>query len=134
MLSRSQAQVQLSKMPQPKFHPPMRQDQLAQPPPQSKTQRHQPLTQSQRRSYPMQHQRQPHWNGKAPMRNQGYGMISIFVPTCHYCCMIGHIRPNCFKFIKRCRIKSMKEKRMKSKTKVHEPRESRNMMTMTTRN
>ena len=67
------------------------------------------------------------------MRSQCNGINSYFVPTCHFCGMIGHLRPNCFDYIKRCRIESMKEKRLKKRASLHEPRDLRNM-SMTTRN
>ena len=81
----------------------------------------------------MHHQRQPHQHGNALMRSQCNGINSYFVPTCHFCGMIGHLRPNCFDYIKRCRLESMKEKRLKKRASLHEPRDLRNM-SMTTRN
>ena len=41
-------------------------------------------------------------------------MIPNFIPTCHFCGIIGHIRPNCFRYIKMRRTKSMIEKKKKS--------------------
>ena len=60
------------------------------------------LGQQQRRRGPIEQPRQPHRHGKAPMHAQGHGMISNFIPTCHYCGIDGHIRPNCFHYIKLC--------------------------------
>ena len=64
---------------------------------------------------------QPQRHGKAHMYSQGHGMIPNFIPTYHYCGIDGHIRPNCFRYIKMCRVKSMIEKK-KSKTKMHVPK------------
>ena len=55
------------------------------------------------------------------MYAQGHGMIPYFIPTCHFCGFDGHIRPNCFQYIKMCRTKSMIEKR-KNRAKMHVPR------------
>ena len=57
------------------------------------------------------------------MSSQGQGIISNFIPTCHYCGVDGHIRPNCFRYIKMCRVKSMIEKR-KAKNRMHVHREN----------
>ena len=48
-------------------------------------------------------------------------MIPIFIPICHFYCCDGHIRPNCFQYIKMCRTHSMIEKR-KTRAKMHVPR------------
>ena len=53
---------------------------------------------------------QPQRHRKAPINAQGEGMISNFKHTCHYCGIDGHIRPNCFHYIKMCKAKSMIEK------------------------
>ena len=96
---------------------------------------------------PVQQQRrfepaQPQSHGKAPMHAQGHGMISNFIHTCHFCGIDGHIRPNCFHYIKLCRVKSMIEKRMtrarmhvnrKEKFHVHDPMISRTLEPLTTR-
>ena len=100
------------------------------------------LGQQQRRRDPIQLPRQPQRHGKAPMHAQGHGMISNFNPTCHYCGIDGHIRPNCFHYIKLCRIKSMIEKRKararmhdhrKNKIHLHNPMISRTLEPLTTR-
>ncbi|KAK0574789.1 hypothetical protein LWI29_029107 [Acer saccharum] len=44
-------------------------------------------------------------------RTQRRGMIPFFIPICHFCGCDGHIRPNCFQYIKMCRKQSMIEKR-----------------------
>ena len=48
-------------------------------------------------------------------------MIPFFIPICHFCGCDGHIRPNCFQYIKMCRTRSMIEKR-KNRAKMHVPR------------
>ena len=50
-------------------------------------------------------------------------MIPNFIPTCHFCGMDGHIRPNCFHFIKMRRVERMIEKK-KAKAKMHVSREN----------
>ena len=76
------------------------------------------------------------------MHAQRLGMIPNFIPTCHFCGIDGHIRPNCFHFIKLCRIKSMIEKRMtrarmhanrKENIHIHDPINSRTLEPLTTR-
>jgi hypothetical protein len=67
---------------------------------------------------------QPQRKGKAPINVQGNGMISHFIPICHFCGFNGHIRPNCFRYIKMCRTRSMIEKR-KNITKMHVPRNNK---------
>ena len=62
-----------------------------------------------------------------------------------YPCICGvdrHIRPNCFRYIKHCRVESMMERKrlrranlhVPRKPRVNNPRISNNMQTMTTRN
>src|SRR5579862_2448362 len=63
----------------------------------------------------------PQRHGQVPMRTQGNGMIPFFIPICHFCGCDGHIRPNCFQYIKMCRTHSMIEKR-KNRAKMHVPR------------
>src|SRR5579862_8173120 len=63
----------------------------------------------------------PQRHGQASMRAQGHGMIPFFIPICHFCGCDGHIRPNCFQYIKMCRTQSMIEKR-KNRAKMHVPR------------
>ena len=58
------------------------------------------------------------------MTSQGHGMNSYFIPTCHYCGVNGHIRPNCFKYIKHCRVNSMIEKKRLRKAHLHVLRKS----------
>jgi hypothetical protein len=67
---------------------------------------------------------QPQRKGKAPINAQGNGMISHFIPICHFCGFNGHIRPNCFRYIKMCRTRSMIEKR-KNRAKMHVPRNNK---------
>ena len=55
------------------------------------------------------------------MLAQRQGMIPQFIPICHFCGFNGHIRPNCFRYIKMCRTRSMIEKR-KIRAKKHVPR------------
>ena len=55
------------------------------------------------------------------MQAQRHGMIPYFIPICHFCGFSGHIRPNCFRYIKTCRTRSMIEKR-KNRAKTHVPR------------
>src|SRR5579862_2626667 len=62
----------------------------------------------------------PQRHGRVPMRAQGQGMIPFFIPICHFCGCDGHIRPNCFQYIKMCRTRSMIEKR-KNRAKMHVP-------------
>ena len=64
---------------------------------------------------------QPQRHRKGPMHAQRHGMISKFIPTCHFCGIDGHIRPNCFHYIKLCRIKRMIEKR-KTRVRMHDNR------------
>ena len=132
MPTKGKAQSQHSRAQHPNFAQPRRHIQPVQPPQQARPQRCHQSAQAPMRSNPMHHQRQPHQHDNASMRSQCNGMNSIFVPTCHFCGMIGHLRPNCFDYIKRCRLESMKEKRLKKKANLHEPRELRNM-SMTTR-
>ncbi|KAK0584122.1 hypothetical protein LWI29_007953 [Acer saccharum] len=56
----------------------------------------------------------PQRHGRAQRR----GMIPFFIPICHFCGCDGHIRPNCFQYIKMCRKQSMIEKR-KNRAKMH---------------
>ena len=72
-------------------------------------------------------------NQMQPMRTQGNGMISHFVHTCHFYGMIGHLKPNCFNYIKKCRLESLKEERLKNRASLHKLRKPRNMF-MTTKN
>ena len=58
------------------------------------------------------------------MHAQGHGMIPNFISTCHFCGIDGHIRPNCFHYIKMRRVKSMIEKK-KSRAKMHVLRNDR---------
>ncbi|KAK0584868.1 hypothetical protein LWI29_020042 [Acer saccharum] len=51
-------------------------------------------------------------------RTQRRGMIPFFIPICHFCGCDGHIRPNCFQYIKMCRKQSMIEK-IKNRAKMH---------------
>ena len=67
------------------------------------------------------------------MRTQGNGMISSSVPICHFCGMIGNIRPNCFNYIKRCRIERMNEKKLNHKA-MHDPKKPRDLKILTTSN
>ena len=85
---------------------------------------------------------QPQSHGKAPMHAQGHGMNSKFIPTCHFCGIDCHIRPNCFRYIKLCRAKSMIEKKRcrarmhvhrKDKIHLHDPMTSRSLEPLTTR-
>ena len=100
------------------------------------------LGQQQRRRDPIEQPRQPLRHGKAPMDAQGEGMISNFNPTCHYCGIDGHIRPNCFHYIKLCRAKSMIEKKKararlhvhgKDENHLHDPMTPRTLDHLTTR-
>ena len=82
--------------------------------------------QARRQARPTQQRRwieptQPQRHGQAPMHAQGQGMIPYFIPTCHFYGFNGHIRPNCFRYIKICRTRSMIEKR-KNRAKMHVPR------------
>src|SRR5579862_7286688 len=87
--------------------------------------RRQPIpVQPQRRHEPTQHQMRHQMHDESPMTSHEYGMISYFVPTCHYCGVYGHIRPKCFKYIKHCRINSMIEKKRLRRAQMHEPRNS----------
>ena len=61
---------------------------------------------------------------KASINSQGHGMTSYFIPTCHFCGVDGYIRPNCFKYIKKCRIYIMIE-RNRAIVNMHVPRKSR---------
>ena len=65
---------------------------------------------------------------------QGYGMNSYFTPTCHFCGIEGHIRPNCLKYIKLCRRESMIEKNMLRRATMHAPRNFRANRPMAPRN
>ena len=58
------------------------------------------------------------------MHIQGYGMIPNFIPTCHFCGIDGHIRPNCFHYIKMRRVENMIGKK-KARAKMHVPRKNR---------
>jgi hypothetical protein len=69
-------------------------------------------------STPKRHQ----MHDKSPMTSQGYGMIPHFIPTCHFCGVDGHIRPNCFRYIKQCRVESMMERKRLRRAKMHVPR------------
>ena len=73
--------------------------------------------QQRRKIEPTQPQRQE----KPPMQAHGHGMIPYFIPICHFCGFNGHIRPNCFRYIKMCRTRIMIEKR-KNRAKMHVPR------------
>ena len=55
------------------------------------------------------------------MHAQGKGMIPYIIPTCHFCGFDGHIRPNCFRYIKMCKTRSMIEKK-KKRAMMHVPR------------
>ena len=68
-------------------------------------------------------------------------MIPNFIPTCHFCGIDGHIRPNCFHYIKMRIVESMigKEKAKakmhvpkKNRTNLHDPRTSRAHVPLTT--
>ena len=94
--------------------------------------------QQRRRNEPMLPQR----HGKAPTHAQKHGMIPIFIPTCHFCGINGHIIPNCFCYIKICRAKSMIEKKksrakmyvpMNDSSNLHDPLPSRAIEPLTTR-
>ena len=100
------------------------------------------LGQQQRWRDPIQQPRKSQRRGKAPMHIQGYGMIPNFIPTCHFCGIDGHIRPNCFHYIKMRRVESMFEKKKarakmhvprKDITNLHDPRTSRAHVLLTTR-
>ncbi|KAK1564839.1 hypothetical protein Q3G72_012679 [Acer saccharum] len=39
------------------------------------------------------------------------GKISHFVPICHFCNTIGHIKPNCYKFIEYCNLENASRNR-----------------------
>ena len=76
------------------------------------------------------------------MHAQGNGMIPNFIPTCHFCCIDGHIRPSCFHYIKMRRIESMIKKKKarakmhvlrKERTHLHDPLSSRALEPFTTR-
>ena len=69
-------------------------------------------------------------------------MIPNFIPTCHFCGIDGHIRPNCFHYLNICRTKSMIEKRKararmhahrKDEMHIHDPMISRSLEPLTTR-
>ena len=77
-----------------------------------------------KKSLPVHYHRQPHQQGNASMRAQSYGMNSSFIPTCHYCGMIGHIRPKCFNFIEKCMMQSMIERKRLRRAYLHVPRKS----------
>ena len=51
-------------------------------------------------------------------------MTPYFILTCYFCGVDGHIRPNCFKYIKMCRVESMVE-RKRTKANMHVPRKIR---------
>ena len=77
-----------------------------------------------------------------PMHSQGHGMIPHFILTCNFCGVDGHIRPNCFHYIKIGRAESMIKKKKgranmhvprKNRTNLHDPRTSRAHVPMTTR-
>ena len=76
------------------------------------------------------------------MHTQGHGMTSHFTPICHFCGIDGHIRPNCFHYIKMHRVESIIEKKKarakmhitsNGRTNLHDPRTSRAHVPMTTR-
>ncbi|KAK0583521.1 hypothetical protein LWI29_037786 [Acer saccharum] len=54
-------------------------------------------------------------------QRQGQGMIPYFTPICHFCGFVGHIRPQCFRYIKMCKTRSMIEKK-KKRAMMHVPR------------
>ena len=76
------------------------------------------------------------------MHSQGYGIIPNFIPTCHFCGIDGHIRPNGFHYIKMHRVESMIGKKKarakmhvlrKNITNLHYPRTSKAHVPLTTR-
>ena len=79
---------------------------------------------------------------KSPTTSQGYGMTPHFIPICHFCGVDGYIRPNYFRYIKKCRVESMMERNRLRRANMHVPRKSRvnnprnssNMLSMTIRN
>lgn len=87
MPTKSEAQPQQPSFPQLRFNQPRRQAMQTQP---------------NKHSNPIQQQR---------MTSQWYGMTHHFIPTCHFCGVYGNIRSNCFKHIKKCRVKSTMEKK-----------------------
>ena len=54
-----------------------------------------------KKSHLVHHKKPPHQQGYASTRAKSNGMNSSFIPTCHYCGMIGHIRPKCFNYIEK---------------------------------
>ena len=38
------------------------------------------------------------------MEANANGKFIKFIPICHHCNMVGHIRPRCFKFIRKCKL------------------------------
>ena len=95
--------------------------------------RHVNLAQHQRRELP-QHPRATQNRRRPQMLAQGYGMNPYFSPTCHFCGIEGHIRPNCFKYINLCRRESMIEKNMLRRATMHAPRKFRDIGPMAPRN
>ena len=91
---------------------------------QAKPRKQPSLGQQLRMRDPIKQPRQPQRHGKAPMPAQGHGMIPNFIPTCHHYGIDGHIRPNCFHYIKLCRIKSMIEKK-KARARMHDHRKNK---------
>ena len=61
-------------------------------------------------------------------------MKSHFSHTCHFCGIEGHIRPNCFKYIKLCIRESMIEKNKLRRATMHAPRKFRDNGPMTPKN
>ena len=91
---------------------------------QAQTSKQPRLGYQQRRRDPIQQPRQPQQQGKAPIHAQGNGMIPNFFPTCHFCGIVGHIRPSCLHYIEMCRAKSMFDKKKARAKMLHKKEEN----------
>ena len=50
------------------------------------------------------------------------GNFSKFIPVCHYCNVVGHIRPKCYEYVRQCKLENVEHDKNVKKLPNHPPK------------
>ena len=48
----------------------------------------------------------PNHSPKHEFKSRARHNISKFIPVCHFCNVVGHIKPKCYKYIRQCELEN----------------------------